>query len=122
MTPVISDDDHAIVALSRWAQASRGYALNPARGEFEAVGRFLVSMAAEPPIVHGGVSTARGLLIPKAADILRERETPFKGIKWALTCVQNLLAEWAATGVVGQKAPKASEPAYFDPFPKGGAA
>lgn len=81
----------------------RGFPLNPARNEYAAVSAFLLSLGSEPPIVHGGASTARELLVPQAVDVLRERGAAFKSVKYAIACIKSELDEWGRTGVVGQQ-------------------
>lgn len=90
----------ALRALDAWSERSRGTVLNAVRGEPQAVVLAVgAAIAMATPIVHGGRSEPRALLVPKAAEALEAEGCEFKSIKWVLKCIENKLNDWADRGV-----------------------
>jgi len=94
----------AVRMCDRWASASRKRGLDAARGEPQQLGERLSGELAEAaPVPHGGALVPAVTLAAQAAEALRVRGTPFKGVSYAVACVVGQIDEWRAGTGDGEK-------------------
>jgi hypothetical protein len=51
-------------------------------------------LAEAAPVPHGGALVPAVTLAAQAAEALRVRGTPFKGVPWAVRCIVSQIDEW----------------------------
>lgn len=102
----VSEECHRATwaAFDRWSHVCRHHPLMPERNENRKIAVMLDTLAQEAPIARtDGTLVGRHLLAAQAADFAKTTGKEFKAVEYACTTVKNLLGEWAAKGIPGDK-------------------
>jgi hypothetical protein len=103
---------HAVNAVDRWAESSRGSRLEPARNETQVVEQQCETWGDSPPIVHGSQPVSPLSLVPEAVRRVMAGKNPprFKHVKFAIGCIDNALDEMRRFGTSAQPPPGSKPP------------
>jgi hypothetical protein len=100
---------HAVFAVDRWAESSRGTKTEAVRNETQLVEQQCETWAESPPIVHGGQPVSPLAMVPEAVRRIMAGKNPprFKHVKYALGCIDNALDEMRRFGTTPTGPPDA---------------
>jgi len=94
----------AIAAVDRWSECQRGYPMRPNQNENRQMQAKLDALRDGVKIRQGQHQQTKLAMVPAAVEILMKKETPFRGVKYAFTCLCSTLDEWAVKGIPGTHA------------------